>query len=81
MLDIQRVTVKRGTRIVHVETPLGIVNIHVGLSDARGRRVENVQMRPNQYAGEPKVTVRGCRFVELKTVKGLGVSPDGTLTV
>lgn len=51
-------------RIVHVETTLGIVNIYVGLRDAHGRRVERVEMLPNQYAGEPRVTVDGARFIE-----------------
>ena len=50
--------------MIHVETPLGIVNIYVGLRDAEGRRVERVEMIPNRYAGEPKVTVDGGRFVE-----------------
>jgi hypothetical protein len=66
MTDMQTVTPKRGVRIIHVETPLGIVNINIGLTDIHGRRVENVQMRPNVYAGEPRVTVVGNRFVELK---------------
>jgi len=51
-------------RIVHVETPLGIVNIYVGLTDIKGRRVEAVEMIPNEYAGEPKVKVVGRRFIE-----------------
>lgn len=71
--DMQTVRPRRGVRIVHVETPLGIVNIHLGLTDMGGRRVENVQMRPNNYAGEPRVKVVGCRFIELKTVKGGGL--------
>ena len=43
----------------------GIVNIHIGLTDRHGRRVENIQMRPNEYAGEPRVKRIGNRFVEL----------------
>ena len=65
MAEMQTVTPKRGTRIIHVETPLGIVNIHIGLTDRHGRRVENIQMRPNEYAGEPRVKRIGNRFVEL----------------
>jgi hypothetical protein len=48
--------------LVHVETPLGIVN---GLRDRHGRRVDTVEMIPNTYAGEPRVRVYGNRFVEL----------------
>lgn len=57
---------------LHVETPLGIVNIYVGLRDATGRRVERIEVIPNNYAGEPKVTRSGyanTRLIELKTVK------------
>lgn len=68
--DIQRVRVKRGVRVIHIETPLGIFNIFVGLYDRYGRRVENVEMLGNVYSGEPKVIVSGRRLVELKTVKG-----------
>jgi hypothetical protein len=66
VIDIQTVHPRRGARVVHVETELGIVNIHVGLTDREGRRVESVMMNPNRYAGEKKVVVRGFRFVELK---------------
>lgn len=60
---------KKGPFTLHVETPLGIVNIRVGLHDRHGRRVENIALLPNRYSGEPKVVVRDGRFVELKTVK------------
>ena len=70
MNDIQRVTPKRGARVVHVETPLGVVNIYLDLRDRYGRRVENVQVSGNNYAGEPRVVRRGSRLVELKTVRG-----------
>jgi hypothetical protein len=52
--------------IIHVETPLGIVNIYVGLHDLKGRRVERVSMIPNSI-GEHPVILRPGRFVELKT--------------
>jgi hypothetical protein len=68
MRDMRTIHHKRGT--LHVETPLGIVNITVGLNDTAGRRVEAVTFRPNNFAGEPKVVLRGSRFVELKTKKG-----------
>lgn len=61
---------KKGLFTLHVETPLGLVNIVVGLHDRHGRRVENIALLPNHYSGEPKVVLRnGRRFVELKTVK------------
>lgn len=71
---IQRVKPQRGARVIHVETPLGIVNIHLGLEDRHGRRVENVQMQPNDYAGELPVRTIGNRFVELKKRPRSGVS-------
>lgn len=45
--------------LLHVETPLGIVNIRVGLSDAQGRKVDSIEIIPNAYAGEPKVELDG----------------------
>lgn len=54
----------RVTRL-HVETPLGIVNIRVGLTDAEGRRVDSVEVIPNRYAGEPAVTVDGLANTRL----------------
>lgn len=64
MKRMKRVVVGRA-EIIHVETRLGIVNIWVGLHDNEGRRVETVEMIPNQYAGEKKVVVvEGRRFVE-----------------
>jgi hypothetical protein len=61
-------TVNPGPRveIVHVETELGIVNIYLGLRTEGGRRIEAVFMDPNQYAGEPRVYVKGRRFIESK---------------
>ena len=58
---------------LHIETPLGIVNITVGLHDKYGRRVESVQVIASRYAGEPKIIRSGyanTRLIELKTVKG-----------
>jgi hypothetical protein len=46
-------------QLLHVETPLGIVNIRTGLHDAEGRRVESIELIPNSYVGEPEVTVDG----------------------
>lgn len=60
---------RRRDNILHVETSLGIINIHVGLVDSEGRRVEHIEIIPNNYAGEPKVAtdqdIRNIRMVEL----------------
>lgn len=64
MFSMKRVAaLKRGT-VVHVETPLGIVNIRVGLRDAKGRAVDAVEIIPSNYVGERKVIVKGCRLVQ-----------------
>lgn len=68
--NMQTVVPKGGKTLIHVETPLGIVNIYLGLRDRLGRRVESVSMLPNGCCGEPRVAVvRNRRFVEFKTVK------------
>lgn len=59
--ETQKRVVMRERQLLHVETPLGIVNIRTGLHDAEGRRVESVEIIPNAYAGEPEVTVDGYR--------------------
>lgn len=67
---VRRATVGKD-ELLHVETPLGIVNIRTGLTDRHGRRVDSVEIIPNRYAGEPKVLRRGLsntRLVECKTV-------------
>lgn len=58
----------RSGDLLHVETPLGIVNIRIGLSDAEGRRVESIEVIPNDYAGEPRVDVDGYRNTRLVEV-------------
>jgi len=61
--DMRTVVHTKG--ILHVETPLGVVNIYVGLHDRRHRRVEAVGMTPRRYVGEPKVMLTSdARFVE-----------------
>ncbi|MFH0908902.1 MAG: hypothetical protein V1929_09075 [bacterium] len=55
--------------ILHVETPLGVVNIQVGLHDAQGREVVSISVCPQHFAGEPKVMLRGwsnTRLVQCK---------------
>jgi hypothetical protein len=59
---------EKGAQYLHVETDLGIVNIYVGLRDVEGRRVERIELLPDDYAGQPKVEtdnhIRGVRFIE-----------------
>jgi hypothetical protein len=53
---------------LHIETPLGIVNIRTDMHDFQGRRVESISFVPNRYAGEPEVAVDGhmnTRLVEM----------------
>ena len=72
MKTIRHTNPKR-TEILHVETPLGIINIQIGPTDFRGRPVVSVQVSPDDFAGAPKVVRRGysnTRLVQLKTVKG-----------
>lgn len=67
--DFKTVNLKHG--MLHVETPLGIVNIMVGLSDSEGRRVNAIQVIPDESIGSKKVRRRGfynTRLVELKGV-------------
>ena len=45
--------------LLHVETPNGIVNITVGLTDNEGRSVDSIECLPDRYVGEPKVTLDG----------------------
>ena len=64
---VQTVTPKRGAKIIHVETELGIVNVRLGLSDPEGRDVEAVEMIADDYSGEPTVSIVGRRFVREET--------------
>ena len=71
MDKMKRVVLRKG--ILHVETPLGIINIRVGLADGTGRAVDSIEVIPNNYAGEPKVLRKGyanTRLVRCKRAKG-----------
>lgn len=61
-----------GGEQLHVETPLGVINIRCGLSDMKGRKIDSVTVIPDEYADELKVVRRGLhntRLVQLKTKK------------
>lgn len=71
MDKMKRVALRKG--ILHVETPLGIVNIRVGLTDSTGRAVDSIEVIPNNYAGEAKVLRAGrvnTRLIRCKRAKG-----------
>ena len=40
-------TIRRRAGTLIVETPLGLVNITVGLRDVNGRRVDSISVSPN----------------------------------
>jgi len=55
--------------LLHIETPLGLINIRVGLMDSQGRIVESIEVIPDKFAGENKIVRRGCyntRLIQLK---------------
>ena len=50
---------------LHIETPLGLINIWYGTND-KGQRTETIQISPNEYAGENHVKVsRNIRNLQL----------------
>ncbi len=60
---------KKGETL-HIETPLGVINIRVGLTDLLGRSVDSIEVIPSSN-NDNKVVRRGygnTRLVELKTV-------------
>lgn len=60
--------------LVHVETPLGLVNIWTGLVDGAGRRVNRIEVHPNEGAGELRVVtdegIRAFRMIETGSRNG-----------
>ena len=64
-----RLTRAGSRNLLHVETPLGIVNITVGLRDFKGRAVDSIEVIPCSGAGEQKIVRRGLgntRLIQLK---------------
>jgi len=58
--------------LLHVETPLGVINIRAGLTDSTGRRVDSITVTPDEITGDRKIVRRGyynTRMVELKGVR------------
>ncbi len=40
-------------KLLHIEAPGCIINIHVGLTDSEGRAVTRIDVKSDRYAGEP----------------------------
>jgi hypothetical protein len=38
--------------VLHIETEGGIINVHVGLHDDKGRDITAIEILPDQYSGE-----------------------------
>jgi hypothetical protein len=56
----------RSGNLLHIETDGCIVNIHVGLHDADGRKVTSVRILPDDYAERGGRWVQdGSRIVQL----------------
>lgn len=69
----QKTVEMKDNQLLHVETPLGIVNIRTGLRDMHGCRVDSIEIIPNRYAGEPPVTLDG--FSNSRLVEALAEVP------
>lgn len=52
-------------RTLHIETDFGIVNIRIGLTDHAGKNVTSIEVIPDNYAGEPKITLDGASHTRL----------------
>ena len=71
MKDMKNIyLLNKNKQTLHIETPLGIINITTNLHDIQGRKVDSIEVIPNSdYSGEHKVTRRGLgntRLVQLK---------------
>lgn len=64
MIDMRTITFtgRSRARLLHVETELAIINIYRG-HDLKGRYVERIEIREDQYPGEHKVRVSPPVFV------------------
>ena len=64
-------TIRHKKGLLHVETPLGIVNIHVGLVDGLGRAVDSIAVIPDAMTfNDQKVIRRGYYNTRLVRLKG-----------
>ena len=65
------ITHKKG--LLHIETPHGIINIRVGLTDRLGRSVDSISITPDRCMGEQdvkRVGLANTRLIQLKKKVG-----------
>jgi hypothetical protein len=55
-------------KTLHIETPLGIVNITTGLSDNEGNEVEHIELLPTEEEGVILDGHINNRFIKKKIV-------------
>lgn len=67
---MKRIVWKDRNNVLHIETPLGIVNIRVGLRDSIGREVDSIEILENNSAPERRSVRRGSINVRLVQLKG-----------
>lgn len=68
--SMQTVRHYRPGEVLHIETPLGIVNIRVGLVDRNGRSVDSIAVYPDAIEGKRKVVLYGRHNTRLVQLKG-----------
>ncbi len=68
--DVTMKVIRHDRGCLHVETPLGIVNIRVGLTDSKGRSVDSIAVSPDAYVDQPKVVLYGRHNTRLVQLKG-----------
>lgn len=82
MPDMKSISVSKRSkfRLLHIEAPGCIVNIHFGLTDRDGREVTNISISADQYAGEPKWQAIADTRDTSDPGKGIGVRVVRDLT-
>ena len=68
--DVMMKSVRHDRGCLHIETPLGIVNIRVGLTDSKGRSVDSIVVVPDAFMDQPKVVLHGRSNTRLVQLKG-----------
>lgn len=57
-------SIQHNAGTLHVEAPLGIINIRTGLTDAQGRRVLAVELIPDRIGSAPIHVLPDGRMIE-----------------
>lgn len=63
--------ISKGIKTIHIETQLGIFNIHLDVTDHLGRRMEEVYAIGNSYAGQKPVRAKRWGVTKLVELKGV----------